>query len=273
MSQRMPIVQQGSINTTALVVPDLYVQIVPPQNLVLNGVPTNVIGVVGTASWGPVGQPVIVATMADYARAFGPVVARKYRHGHPGCHRGSAGRAELPLRACHRRYRCCRPGHCLRHHRQLHSALHRVTRQQGDPGPATRLEAEHLAPDRCTSGPAARGVRRHHRCRRRVLAGAGRCRKSGAGAAASGVAVRDRRSRRGDGHAGCDLADFGIHRRRFGWCGFRHQCATGRNRYDSPQRHVCVARPGLRDRTAGGLRRTRSTGPCRRHLASRKAPT
>ena len=41
----MPIVQQGSINTTALVVPDLYVQIVPPQNLILNGVPTNVVGV------------------------------------------------------------------------------------------------------------------------------------------------------------------------------------------------------------------------------------
>ncbi len=77
----MPIVQQGSINTTALVVPDLYVQIVPPQNLVLNGVPTNVVGVVGTASWGPVGQPVIVATMADYAQSFGPVVARKYDMG------------------------------------------------------------------------------------------------------------------------------------------------------------------------------------------------
>ena len=74
----MPIVQQGSLNTTALVVPDLYVQIVPPQNLVLNGVPTNVVGVVGTASWGPVGQPVIVATMADYAQSFGPIVARKY---------------------------------------------------------------------------------------------------------------------------------------------------------------------------------------------------
>ena len=28
----MPIVQQGSINTTALVVPDLYVQIVPLHN-------------------------------------------------------------------------------------------------------------------------------------------------------------------------------------------------------------------------------------------------
>ncbi|WP_158746076.1 phage tail protein [Acidisphaera sp. L21] len=77
----MPIVQQGSINTTALVVPDLYVQIVPPQNLVLNGVPTNVLGVVGTASWGPVNQPVTLASMADYARTFGPVLARKYDMG------------------------------------------------------------------------------------------------------------------------------------------------------------------------------------------------
>jgi len=77
----MPIVQQGSLNTTALVVPDLYVQIVPPQNLVLNGVPTNLIGVVGTASWGPVNQPVVVATMADYAQNFGPIVARKYDMG------------------------------------------------------------------------------------------------------------------------------------------------------------------------------------------------
>ena len=77
----MPIVQQGSINTTALVVPDLYVQIVPPQNLVLNGVPTDVVGMVGTASWGPVGQPVIVATMADYALNFGPIMARKHDMG------------------------------------------------------------------------------------------------------------------------------------------------------------------------------------------------
>ena len=77
----MPVVQQGSVNTTAMVVPDLYVQIVPPQTLVLNGVPTNVVGVVGTASWGPVGQPVIVATMADFARNFGSLAARKYDMG------------------------------------------------------------------------------------------------------------------------------------------------------------------------------------------------
>ena len=77
----MPIVQKGSINTTALVVPDLYVQIVPPQNLVLNGVPTNVLGVVGTSPWGPIGQPVIVATMSDYAQTYGPIIARKYDTG------------------------------------------------------------------------------------------------------------------------------------------------------------------------------------------------
>ncbi len=77
----MPIVQQGSINTTALVVPDLYVQIVPPQNLVLNGVPTNILGVVGTSAWGPANQPTIVATMADYARTFGAVMPRRYDMG------------------------------------------------------------------------------------------------------------------------------------------------------------------------------------------------
>lgn len=77
----MPIVQQGSINTTALIVPDLYVQIVPPQNLVLNGVPTNIVGIIGTTSWGPVGQPSIVGTMSDYATSFGPIIARKYDMG------------------------------------------------------------------------------------------------------------------------------------------------------------------------------------------------
>jgi phage tail sheath protein FI len=77
----MPIVQQGSINTTALVVPDLFVQIVPPQTYLLNGVPTNVIGVVGTASWGPTNTPTIIGNMAMYAQTFGPIMARKYDAG------------------------------------------------------------------------------------------------------------------------------------------------------------------------------------------------
>ncbi|HQT85939.1 MAG: phage tail protein [Acidiphilium sp. 37-64-53] len=74
----MPISQAGALNTTALIVPDLYVQIVPPQSLLLNGVPTDVLGVVGSASWGPVNEPMIVGSMGDYATAFGPVMARQY---------------------------------------------------------------------------------------------------------------------------------------------------------------------------------------------------
>ena len=77
----MPILQRGTLNATALVVPDLYVQVVPPQNLVPNGVPTNVVGVVGTASWGPVNTPTIVGTMADYARNFGPIMPRRFDMG------------------------------------------------------------------------------------------------------------------------------------------------------------------------------------------------
>lgn len=77
----MPVVQQGAINTTALIVPDLYVQIVPPSVSLLNGLPTNILGVVGSASWGPVNNPAIVGDMAGYARQFGPLMARKYNMG------------------------------------------------------------------------------------------------------------------------------------------------------------------------------------------------
>lgn len=77
----MTISQLGAVNTTALIVPGLTVQIVPPQNLVINGVPTNRLGVVGTASWGPVNQAAIVSSMASYAQAFGPVMARKFDMG------------------------------------------------------------------------------------------------------------------------------------------------------------------------------------------------
>lgn len=71
----MPISQSGEINTTALVVPDIYVQVVPPTVSLLNGVPTNVLGVVGTATWGPVDSPVTVSSMAEYAETFGPIQA------------------------------------------------------------------------------------------------------------------------------------------------------------------------------------------------------
>jgi hypothetical protein len=77
----MPISLAGSLNTTALVVPDLYVQIVPPALLSLNGVPSNRVGVVGTATWGPKNTPTVVGNYAQYVSSFGPLVARKYDAG------------------------------------------------------------------------------------------------------------------------------------------------------------------------------------------------
>jgi uncharacterized protein len=77
----MTISQAGAINTTALIVPDLYVQIQPPSVTLLNGVPTNVCGMVGTASWGPVNSPTIVGGMADYAQKFGAIQNRKFDMG------------------------------------------------------------------------------------------------------------------------------------------------------------------------------------------------
>jgi uncharacterized protein len=74
----MTIVQQGQINTNALIVPDLIVQIVLPSWTLLNGVPTNILGIVGTATWGPVNSPTIASGVADTASQFGQMQPRKY---------------------------------------------------------------------------------------------------------------------------------------------------------------------------------------------------
>lgn len=73
--------QLGALNTTALAVPDLYVQIVPSQALTLNGAASNRIGIVGTSSWGPANQAVVVGSLADYNIAFGPVLPRGFDMG------------------------------------------------------------------------------------------------------------------------------------------------------------------------------------------------
>lgn len=77
------ITQSGALNTAALVVPDLYVQIASPQTLALNGVATDRIGIVGSSSWGPVNQPVVLGSLADYVAAFGPVMPRVHDLGTP----------------------------------------------------------------------------------------------------------------------------------------------------------------------------------------------
>lgn len=66
----MPIVAEGTTNLSALTVPNIYVQIVPPNPL-LNGVPTNVIGIVGSASWGPKNSPVTVGNIQNGVIDFG----------------------------------------------------------------------------------------------------------------------------------------------------------------------------------------------------------
>jgi hypothetical protein len=75
------ITQAGALNTTALIVPNAYIQIIPPSTNYFNGVPTNIVGVVGTAQWGPVNVPQTISGMASYAQIFGAVQARKYDMG------------------------------------------------------------------------------------------------------------------------------------------------------------------------------------------------
>lgn len=77
----MSILQYSALDTTALITPDLHVIIVPPSQLTIKGVSSNIAAVIGTASWGPVNQPSIVSSMSDYAAGFGPVMARKHDMG------------------------------------------------------------------------------------------------------------------------------------------------------------------------------------------------
>lgn len=93
----MPIVPQGTVNTTSLLVPNLLVQIVPPSWTLLNGVPTNVLGIVGTATWGPVNSPTIASGAADCARQFGPMQARKFDLGTAVAAAALQGAANLRL--------------------------------------------------------------------------------------------------------------------------------------------------------------------------------
>lgn len=77
----MPIFQANAINTTALVVPNAYIIIQPPNALNLNGNPSNIAGIVGTAPWGPVNSPTTVGDPSQYKGIFGPIMNRRYDAG------------------------------------------------------------------------------------------------------------------------------------------------------------------------------------------------
>lgn len=71
------IVQVGSVNIASLNVPQVLVQIVPPQFL-YGGAQSNIGGIVGTASWGPTNSPQAFGNVTQEAQIFGPTVNRLY---------------------------------------------------------------------------------------------------------------------------------------------------------------------------------------------------
>jgi hypothetical protein len=74
------IYRDGELNKVGLVIPDLYINIVPPQPII-EGVPTDIVGVVGTATWGPVGVPTPFGDGPSLVAAFGRPQSRKHDMG------------------------------------------------------------------------------------------------------------------------------------------------------------------------------------------------
>lgn len=71
----MPVYQFGSALPQA---PDLYVQIVPPQTILINGIPTGILGLVGVASWGPKNAPMVIGDPGTAAMNVGAATVRSH---------------------------------------------------------------------------------------------------------------------------------------------------------------------------------------------------
>jgi len=74
----MPIYSAGDLNTSALTAPDLYVQVIPPRARYINGVPTDGLGLVGVADWGPVNSAFRINSDSDMAFYLGSPKYQKY---------------------------------------------------------------------------------------------------------------------------------------------------------------------------------------------------
>jgi hypothetical protein len=68
------IIPAGSFNPASLGADDLYIQIQNPPGFIV-GVPTDVIGIVGTAGWGPVNMAQHMGNPFDAMQTFGPISA------------------------------------------------------------------------------------------------------------------------------------------------------------------------------------------------------
>lgn len=74
----MAIYQYNSINLSALLVPGVYTAIAPPTGAAIVGVPSNLLAIIGSGSWGPVNRPTSFGTTQQGAAIFGQPVVRKY---------------------------------------------------------------------------------------------------------------------------------------------------------------------------------------------------
>jgi hypothetical protein len=73
----MPTFLDGQQNLAALTVPGVYTDVILPQPFLI-GLPTNVEGLVGVGSWGPLNSLIGVSKPSDMAISFGPPVIRTY---------------------------------------------------------------------------------------------------------------------------------------------------------------------------------------------------
>lgn len=73
----MPTFLDGQQNLSALTVPGVYGDIVLPQPFLL-GLPTNLEGLVGVGSWGPLNSIIPVSKPSDAALSIGPPINRTY---------------------------------------------------------------------------------------------------------------------------------------------------------------------------------------------------
>ena len=74
----MSLTINGVGNSTGNLLPDWFVNLIPPSQSLIPGVNTNILGIVGTATWGPTNAIGYGSTYADFAAQYGDLQARKY---------------------------------------------------------------------------------------------------------------------------------------------------------------------------------------------------
>lgn len=87
----MPIVQEGLFNVLGSRVPNWVVQIISPKAAPVVGIQSNVLAMVGTASWGPVNALGYGGGIADYKAQYGAVNPVKFDMGAPTVMAGFQG--------------------------------------------------------------------------------------------------------------------------------------------------------------------------------------